>query len=455
LNLGTANATGITIGKAGTVTNNIGTLLIGNSIPGVLKLSDGLTHSITLTSPAIASSYTLTLPVDDGTSGQVMTTDGSGNLSWSASTNYWNRAGTILSPATSGDSITTSGNVSTTGTGTITSAGLLTATSGVTVGPGQSYTGIDAVTLSSAAASGLTINSGTTGALNIGTDASSETINIGTGAAIKNLTFGSTNTTSSTLIQSGTNNITLDAAGTGTTGTVQIGTGGAGNTTPDLLGLAVKSTTGDPVGGAEGQIYYNTFDNVFRCFQNAGWTNCVGGGSGTVTSVDGSGGTTGLTLTGGPITTTGTLTLGGTLGIANGGTNSSSTPTSGAVAYGTGTAYAFSAAGTAGQVLRSAGAATPTWANASTLVTGTLTQSAVGANKGTQVTATATCAAGRLVLGGGGQTTTSDGANLFRAVMQSSYPSATNTWTVVGVVSDSNLGGSQRLNVTAYALCSP
>jgi hypothetical protein len=41
---------------------------------------------------------------------------------------------------------------------------------------------------------------------------------------------------------------------------------------------------------------------------------------GTVQSVDGSGGTTGLTLTGGPITVTGTLTLGGTLNVANGGT---------------------------------------------------------------------------------------------------------------------------------------
>lgn len=42
--------------------------------------------------------------------------------------------------------------------------------------------------------------------------------------------------------------------------------------------------------------------------------------SGTVTSITGSGGTTGLTLTGGPITTSGTLTLGGTLAVANGGT---------------------------------------------------------------------------------------------------------------------------------------
>lgn len=45
-----------------------------------------------------------------------------------------------------------------------------------------------------------------------------------------------------------------------------------------------------------------------------------GGGSGTVTSVAVSGGTTGLTVTGSPITTSGTITLGGTLAVANGGT---------------------------------------------------------------------------------------------------------------------------------------
>ena len=43
-------------------------------------------------------------------------------------------------------------------------------------------------------------------------------------------------------------------------------------------------------------------------------------GTGTVTSVDVSGGTTGLTTTGGPITAAGTITLGGTLAVANGGT---------------------------------------------------------------------------------------------------------------------------------------
>jgi hypothetical protein len=46
--------------------------------------------------------------------------------------------------------------------------------------------------------------------------------------------------------------------------------------------------------------------------------------AGSVTSVDASGGTTGLTFSGGPVTTTGTLTLAGTLAVANGGTGATS-----------------------------------------------------------------------------------------------------------------------------------
>jgi hypothetical protein len=55
----------------------------------------------------------------------------------------------------------------------------------------------------------------------------------------------------------------------------------------------------------------------------------------------------------------------GTLAIAQGGTNSSATPTAGGASYGTGTAFAFTAAGTAGQVLTSAGASAPTWSGIS------------------------------------------------------------------------------------------
>ena len=51
------------------------------------------------------------------------------------------------------------------------------------------------------------------------------------------------------------------------------------------------------------------------------------GGVGTVTSVDMSGGTTGLTTSGGPITGSGTITLAGTLAVANGGTGATTAGT--------------------------------------------------------------------------------------------------------------------------------
>jgi len=53
----------------------------------------------------------------------------------------------------------------------------------------------------------------------------------------------------------------------------------------------------------------------------------------------------------------------GQVAIAQGGTNGTATPTAGAVAYGTGTAYAFTAAGSSGQVLTSNGSGAPTWTN--------------------------------------------------------------------------------------------
>ena len=51
----------------------------------------------------------------------------------------------------------------------------------------------------------------------------------------------------------------------------------------------------------------------------------------------------------------------GTLPIANGGTNATTAPTLGAVAYGTGTAYGFSSAGTSGDFLISGSTGSPTW----------------------------------------------------------------------------------------------
>jgi len=59
-----------------------------------------------------------------------------------------------------------------------------------------------------------------------------------------------------------------------------------------------------------------------------------------------------------------TTNVTGTLPIANGGTNSTATATAGGIGYGTGTAHAYTAAGTSGQALLSNGASAPTWGDA-------------------------------------------------------------------------------------------
>lgn len=85
----------------------------------------------------------------------------------------------------------------------------------------------------------------------------------------------------------------------------------------------------------------------------AGMFNATGSrgssSSGTVSSVDVSGGTTGLTTSGGPVTTTGTITLTGTLGIANGGTGVTTGGVMHTAGYFSGNGYLFGVAGVTGQ----------------------------------------------------------------------------------------------------------
>jgi len=58
----------------------------------------------------------------------------------------------------------------------------------------------------------LTVATGT-GAINVSADAAATTVNVGTGAAVKTVTIGSTNTTSATVINSGSGSITLTNGG--------------------------------------------------------------------------------------------------------------------------------------------------------------------------------------------------------------------------------------------------
>lgn len=103
-----------------------------------------------------------------------------------------------------------------------------------------------------------------------------------------------------------------------TNGQVLIGDGGAGNFAKSTLtaGSGVTITNG------AGTI-----------------TIAATGSGGTVTSVDVSGGTTGLTTSGGPITGSGTITLAGTLNAANGGTGLTAPGTAGNVLTSNGTTW--------------------------------------------------------------------------------------------------------------------
>ena len=65
-------------------------------------------------------------------------------------------------------------------------------------------------------------------------------------------------------------------------------------------------------------------------------------------------------------TTDGTMEWKESLSTDNGGTGSNATPTAGGIAYGTGTAYAFTLAGAEGDVLVSNGSGAPTWENINT-----------------------------------------------------------------------------------------
>lgn len=83
-----------------------------------VKLKSTNANTITLDAPAsLAASYSLIFPPNDGSNGQVLTTDGSGVTTWTT-----NGAGTVTSVATSGtvNGLTlTGGPITSTGTVTL------------------------------------------------------------------------------------------------------------------------------------------------------------------------------------------------------------------------------------------------------------------------------------------------------------------------------------------------
>jgi len=112
-----------------------GDLLLQNTSGAqpTLQLSedpDNGTNKVTLQAPAtLAGDYILTLPADDGASGEVLTTNGSGVLSWASALTSTLANGTILV----GDGSDVAVAVTPTGDVTITNAGVTAIGSGVIV----------------------------------------------------------------------------------------------------------------------------------------------------------------------------------------------------------------------------------------------------------------------------------------------------------------------------------
>jgi len=143
------------------------------------------------------------------------------------------------------------------------------------------------------------------------------------------------------------------------TGTLPIANGGTGTTSTTFTNLTTNVTGVLPLlNGGTGvttpALVAGTNVTITGSWPNQ-TINASGSSGGSVTAVSAS---SPLASSGG---TSPNISLTGTVPIANGGTNSTATPTAGGVGYGTGTAHAYTSAGISGYFLQSNGASAPTW----------------------------------------------------------------------------------------------
>jgi len=328
---------------------------------GVTSLSGGTTGLTPATATAGAVTLSGTLNVANGGTGQI--TAGA--------------AFNALSPITStGDLIVGNGTNSATRLGIGTNGYVLTVSSGTAVWAAAS----GGVSTFSGGTTGLTPSSATAGAITL-----AGTLAVANGGTGVTTSSGA----NSVVLRDASNNITANAFFNGSTSVAASGT---------LITLTVSSTPVYLVNGSGGQVIQLPNATTlplgtifsFNNNQSSGAITVNNNSTTLVVSVpSGAYVTVVLTANGTAAgawdrhdqtpsnTSWSTNTLdypgsitsatwnGGTIAISRGGTNSTATPTAGGSAYGTGTAYAFTAAGTAGQVLFSNGSSAPTWSGVS------------------------------------------------------------------------------------------
>lgn len=263
---------------------------------------------------AITSNVTWTLPAADGSNGHVLTTNGTGTLSWGA--------------ASASNVTTTSDNTNTTrylvfSTSAQSGASLLVddTTTPLSYNPSTGVITAVGLTLSG----DLTVNGTTT--------------NINTTNLVvedKNIIIGDVATPSDTTADGG--GITLK---------------GLSDKTFNWVDATDAWTSSEHMNLLTGKAYYINGTSVLS-------STTLGSG-----------------VTSSSLTTVGTIGTGvweaTDVGLLHGGTNASLTAVNGGIVYSGASALAISAAGTSGQVLTSAGAAAPTWTSQSSLSVGSAT----------------------------------------------------------------------------------
>lgn len=202
----------------------------------------------------------------------------------------------------------------------------------------------------------------------------------------------------------------------------------------DNVVLSAGDGTSVTVVAADRLLISDASDNNAKYVNISQITAAIGGG--TVTSVDGSGGSTGLTLTGGAITTSGTLTLGGLLATGSGGTGLTSF-TAGDILYASNsTTLAKLGIGTAGQVLK-VNSGLPSW-QADSNSGGTVTSITNAADTGTGTAITTS-----------GTFTYSGGTNISTSVSGTTVTINTSATTNVGTVTSVTAGSGMTQTGTS------
>lgn len=178
----TGGTTGLTLSGAGTTETLTGTLIVGNGGTGVSTMT---TAYAPVCAGTTATGNLQVASTGLSTSGYVLTSNGSSALP------------SFQAAAASGITITGDSG------GALGPSSAFTFTGGTT---GLSFGGSG--TTETLTFAGITANGGT---VSLATDATTSTINVGTGAGVKTSTLGSTNTTSTTAIKSGTGNIAMNS----------------------------------------------------------------------------------------------------------------------------------------------------------------------------------------------------------------------------------------------------